>query len=54
MQGKKGKKGKESVRQMTQKKTSEVAKEIEVLYDNGKWYRGWLSSFNFNTGKWKL
>ena len=36
------------------KKTPEGAKEIEVLYADGRWYRGWLSSFNFNTGKWKV
>ena len=33
---------------------SEERKEVEVLYADGKWYRGWLSSFNFNTGKWKV
>ena len=26
--------------------------EVEVLYADGTWYRGWLSSFNFQTGKW--
>ena len=26
--------------------------EVEVLYADGMWYRGWLSSFNFQTGKW--
>ena len=25
--------------------------EVEVLYADGMWYRGWLSSFNFQTGK---
>jgi len=24
--------------------------EVEVWYDDGNWYRGWLSSFNFITG----
>jgi len=32
----------------------EQRKEVEVLYADGKWYRGWLSSFNFATGKWKV
>ena len=26
--------------------------EVEVWYDDGNWYRGWLSSFNVITGKW--
>ena len=25
---------------------------MEVLYADGVWYRGWLSSYNFETGKW--
>ena len=29
--------------------TSKGDKEVEVLYSDGKW---WLSSFNFETGKW--
>ena len=27
-------------------------REVEVLYADGLWYRGWLSSYNFETGKW--
>ena len=27
-------------------------KNVEVLYSDGLWYKGWLSSFNFETGKW--
>ena len=27
-------------------------KDVEVLYSDGVWYRGWLSSYNFETGKW--
>ena len=27
-------------------------REVEVLYGDGVWYRGWLSSYNFETGKW--
>ena len=27
-------------------------REVEVLYADGVWYRGWLSSYNFETGKW--
>ena len=27
-------------------------REVEVLYADGVWYRGWLSSHNFETGKW--
>ena len=30
----------------------EKRKAVEVLYSDGIWYKGWLSSFNFNTGKW--
>ena len=26
--------------------------EVEVLYADDMWYRGWLSLFNFQTGKW--
>ena len=29
----------------------EKRKVVEVLYSDGIWYKGWLSSFNFNTGK---
>ena len=29
-------------------------KEVEVLYEDGEWYHGWLSDFNFATGKWKV
>ena len=29
-------------------------KEVEVLYADGVWYCGWLSDFNFDTGKWKV
>ena len=32
--------------------TIEKRRDVEVLYDNNIWYRGWLSSFNFETGKW--
>ena len=27
-------------------KNPDVRKNVEVLYDDGKWYRGWLDSFN--------
>ena len=27
-------------------------KEVEVLYSDGVWYRGWLDEYNFETGKW--
>ena len=27
-------------------------REVEVLYADGVWYKGWLSSYNFETGKW--
>ena len=27
-------------------------KNVEVLYSVGLWYKGWLSSSNFETGKW--
>ena len=27
-------------------KNPDARKNVEVLYDNGKWYRGWLDSFN--------
>ena len=27
-------------------------KDVEVLYDDGVWYRGWLSSYKFESGKW--
>ena len=37
----------------TEEETKEGTKKVEVLYVDGKWYRGWLSSFNFNMGKWK-
>ena len=30
----------------------EKRKVVEVSYSDGIWYKGWLSSFNFNTGKW--
>ena len=30
----------------------EKRKVVEVLYSDGIWYKGWLSSFNVNTGKW--
>ena len=26
--------------------------EVEVCYNDGMWYRGWLSTFNIDTGKW--
>lgn len=29
-----------------------VKKEVEVLYADGVWYRGWLSSYIFESGKW--
>lgn len=33
-------------------KDREKRRDVEVLYSDGVWYKGWLSSFNFNTGKW--
>ena len=27
-------------------------KEVEVLYSDGVWYKGWLGDYNFETGKW--
>ena len=27
-------------------------REVEVSYTDGIWYRRWLSSYNFETGKW--
>ena len=27
-------------------------KNVEVLYSDGLWYKGWLSSYNFETEKW--
>ena len=29
-----------------------TSKEVEVLYSDGVWYRGWLGDYNFETGKW--
>ena len=29
-------------------------RDVDVLYDDGIWYRGKVSSFNVNTGKWKM
>ena len=26
--------------------------EVEVWYQDGVWYKGWLSTFNCSTGKW--
>ena len=55
MQQKKSRKSKGKSRADNGKEiASEERKEVEVLYVDGKWYRGWLSSFNFNTGKWKV
>ena len=31
-----------------------VKREVEVLYADEVWYRGWLSSYNFETGKWTV
>ena len=31
---------------------SDDQKNVEVLYEDGLWYKGWLSSVNFSTGKW--
>ena len=36
------------------KKESSDKKEVEVLYSDGIWYRGWLGEYNFETGKWKV
>ena len=33
------------------KEDGEKRRDVEVLYSDGTWYKGWLSSFNFNTGK---
>ena len=27
-------------------------REVEVYYSDGIWYRGWLSSYNFEIEKW--
>ena len=32
------------------KEDVEKRRDIEVMYSDGVWYKGWLSSFNFNTG----
>ena len=29
-------------------------REVEVLYADGIWYRGWLSSYNFEIEKWSV
>ena len=54
--GKKGKKSKGNSKVDDKKDKPDDAKEVEVLYADGKWYKGWLSmsSFNFKTGKWKV
>jgi len=45
--------GKERVTKSSPKpKNPDVRKNVEVLYDDGKWYWGWLDSFNFQIGKW--
>ena len=31
---------------------SSAKKEVEVLYSDGVWYRGWLGDYNIETGKW--
>jgi len=50
---KKSQKGKKLVTKSSPKpKNPGGRKNGEVLYDDGKWYRGWLDSFNFETGKW--
>ena len=46
---KKSRKGKERA---PKSKNPDARKNVEVLYDDGKWYRGWLDSFNFKTGRW--
>ena len=51
VKGKNGKNGKGKSK-LDEKK--EGSKEVEVLYADGNWYKGWLSSFNFSTGKWKV
>ena len=33
-------------------KNPDGRKNVEELYDDGKWYWGWLDSFNFQIGKW--
>ena len=51
MRGKKGKKGTDDTKEEHQK----FLKKLKYcMYDDGKWYLGWLSSFNFNTGKLKV
>ena len=50
---KKSQKGKECVTKSSPKpKNPGGCRNVEVLYDDGKCYRGWLDSFNFKTGKW--
>ena len=54
---KRSRKGKERVAKSVPKSKKNVEnpnerKNVEVYYDDGKWYRGWLDSFNFQTGKW--
>ena len=33
-------------------KNPDGCKNVEVLYDDGKWYWGWLDSINFQIRKW--
>ena len=49
----KSQKGKEHVAKSVPKsKNPDACKNVEELYDDGKWYRGWLDSFKFETGRW--
>ena len=34
--------------------TSPLHQAVEVYYDDGKWYRGIITSFNIKTGKWTV
>lgn len=34
------------------KMDEEHRKDVEILYSDAVWYKGWLSSYNFNTGSW--
>ena len=50
---KKSRKGKERVTKSPLKsKNPDGRMNVEVLYDDGKWYWGQLDSFNFQIGKW--
>ena len=42
----------QSVMMMISMQLLATRKQVEVLYSDGVWYRGWLGDYNFETGKW--